>query len=120
MYAEYSETTMKEAEELVVADVDGLHALGLAEVPLADHRGAVAVVAEQLGGGDLVGPRVLLDRVAGEDRPREAAADRQAAGIDCGAGRRAGRLRVRRREAQAAAGEASMCGVGEPTLTPPP
>ena len=66
---------------------------------------AVAALAQQLGRRDLIRPRVLADRVAGQDGAGETAAGRQPAGVDGRAGRGARRLRVGRGQAQSAAGE---------------
>ena len=89
-----------EAVELVEADVVRPHALRLADVPLARQHRGVAGFAEQRRQRDLVGPGILRDVVAREDRTGEPGPDRQTSGQDRRPRRRAGRLRIGRGQLQ--------------------
>ena len=49
----------QEAAEFVVADILRLHPFGFTDMPLPGQSGDVTVLAQQLRGGDLVGPWVF-------------------------------------------------------------
>ena len=84
----------QEAVELVVADLLRLHPFAFADMPLAGEPGDIAIVAQQLGGADFVGPGVLGRVVAGEQRTRQAAARRKSPGHHRRTRRRAERRRI--------------------------
>ena len=87
----------EEADIIVITDILRQRALVLAHMPLADALGDIALVLQQQRHGD---GAVETARLAIHRRPQDAVMQRILAGMDGGAGGRAGRRRIGRGQQQ--------------------